>query len=109
MRQEKVVRGGAMTIEFEPTEDILAAASAIKTNNQRTVGFSLVERGDLARTREKLSRKKVDLIVYNPLDTMSSETIEGAFLWPDGHSEEFATIPKAKFAAKLITHCEELF
>ena len=56
----------------------------MKKPRQRTVGFSLVDRGDLGRTREKLIRKKLDLIVYNPLDTMSSQTIESVLLYPDG-------------------------
>jgi phosphopantothenoylcysteine synthetase/decarboxylase len=45
VRTEKVERGGTMTIELEATEDIAAAAGAVKKPHQRTVGFSLVERG----------------------------------------------------------------
>ena len=108
-RSEKVERGGTMTIELEATEDIAAAAGAMKKPQQRTVGFSLVERGNLARSREKMVRKKLDLIVYNPLDTMSSRTIESVLLWPDGRSEELPTRPKPDFADVLIRRCEELF
>ncbi|MBA3272262.1 MAG: phosphopantothenoylcysteine decarboxylase, partial [Chthoniobacterales bacterium] len=35
---EKVHRTGKLTIELEPTEDILAAAGAIKRADQRTIG-----------------------------------------------------------------------
>jgi phosphopantothenoylcysteine decarboxylase/phosphopantothenate--cysteine ligase len=106
---EKVARGGSLNIELEATEDIVAAASAIKRADQRTVGFSLVERGDLARTREKLARKKLDLIVYNPLDTMSSKTIESVFVYPDGRVDEFPMLSKSQFAPILIERCEKLF
>jgi phosphopantothenoylcysteine decarboxylase / phosphopantothenate---cysteine ligase len=109
VRTEKVERGGTMTIELEATEDILAAAGATKRPDQRTVGFSLVERGNLARSREKLVRKKLDLIVYNPLDTMSSRTIESVLLWPDGRSEALPTQPKADFARTLIDRATRLF
>jgi len=109
VRTEKVERGGTMTIELEATEDIAAAAGAIKKPHQRTVGFSLVERGNLARSREKMARKKLDLIVYNPLDTMSSTTIESVLLYPDGRSEELASRPKRDFAQTLMQRVRALF
>jgi len=109
VRAEKVERGGTMTIELEATEDIAAAAGAIKQRYQRTVGFSLVERGDLARSREKMARKRLDLIVYNPLDTMSSSTIESVILYPDGRSEELPTRRKREFADLLMQRAQELF
>jgi len=109
VQTEKVERGGTMTIKLEATEDIAAAAGAIKKPHQRTVGFSLVERGNLARSREKMARKKLDLIVYNPLDTMSSTTIESVLLWPDGRSEELASRPKRPLADLLMQRVRELF
>jgi phosphopantothenoylcysteine decarboxylase/phosphopantothenate--cysteine ligase len=109
VNEQKVERGGTMTIELESTEDILAAAGAMKQPDQRTIGFSLVKRGDLARSREKLRRKNADLIVYNPLDTMSSKTIESILLYPDGHSEELPTRAKAEFATVLIERAMALF
>jgi phosphopantothenoylcysteine decarboxylase / phosphopantothenate---cysteine ligase len=109
VRTEKVERGGTMVIELEATEDILAAAGRIKRPDQRTVGFSLVERGDLARSRSKLVKKNLDLIVYNPLDTMSSQTIESILLYPDGRSEELPLRGKDAFARVLIERCAALF
>jgi phosphopantothenoylcysteine decarboxylase / phosphopantothenate---cysteine ligase len=109
VRQEKVERGGTLTIELEATQDILAAAGAIKRPDQRTVGFSLVQRGQLERSREKLRRKNCDLIVYNPLDTMSSRTIESVLLYPDGRAEELPLRPKDQFASVLLQRAVELF
>lgn len=105
----KIERTGTLTIELEPTEDIVAAAGRIKQPHQRTVGFSLVERGDLARSRDKLTRKHLDLIVYNPLDTMSSSTIESVLLYPDGAGEELPLQPKESFATTLLARAEALF
>jgi phosphopantothenoylcysteine decarboxylase / phosphopantothenate---cysteine ligase len=109
VRTEKAERGGTMTIELEATEDIAAAAGAIKRPHQRTVGFSLVERGNLARSREKMARKNLDLIVYNPLDTMSSATIESVLLYPDGRADELPLRDKPSFAAVLLERAARLF
>ena len=106
---KKVERGGTLTIELEATEDIAAAAGRIKRPDQRSVGFSLVARGDMARTKEKLVRKNLDLIVYNPLDTMSGKTIESILLYPDGRTEELPMRDKAAFAEVLIARATALF
>ena len=105
----KIERGGNLTIELESTEDIAAAVGKIKQPHQRSIGFSLVTRGDLKRTKEKLIRKNFDLIVYNPLDTMSSKTIESILLWPDGRTEELPTREKAAFAQILLERAARLF
>jgi len=105
----KIGRGGTLTIECEATEDIAAAASDIKTPRQRTVGFSLEARGDITRAREKLRRKNLDLIVYNPTDTMNSSTIEAKLLYPDGRSEDFPSGSKADFADILLQRVVALF
>jgi phosphopantothenoylcysteine decarboxylase/phosphopantothenate--cysteine ligase len=105
----KVERGAIQTIELEPTEDILAAAGASKRPDQRTVGFSLVDKADLARSVEKLKRKNADLIVSNPLETMNSPTIEAVLLWPDGRSEEVPCRSKPLLADKLLERAVALF
>ena len=81
----------------------------MKRPDQRTIGFSLVQRGEQERSREKMRRKGCDLIVYNPLDTMSSATIESILLYPDGRAEDLAMRPKREFAEILIRRAEELF
>src|SRR2546423_2555768 len=95
----KLARQGSLTIECEPTDDIIAAAGKIKRPDQRTIGFSLESPGDSAtasptaidratdRAREKMLRKSLDLIVYNPTQTMDSPSIESILLYPDGRRE----------------------
>jgi phosphopantothenoylcysteine decarboxylase/phosphopantothenate--cysteine ligase len=109
VHQSKVERGEIQTIELEATEDILAAAGAIKRADQRTIGFSLVDKGDIARSVEKLKRKNADLIVSNPLETMNSPTIEAVLLWPDGRSEELPCRSKPLLADKLLERAVALF
>jgi phosphopantothenoylcysteine decarboxylase/phosphopantothenate--cysteine ligase len=54
------------TVTLEPTTDVLAELGSRRTNGQLIVGFAADhgERG-LERAREKLNRKRADLIVYN--------------------------------------------
>jgi phosphopantothenoylcysteine decarboxylase/phosphopantothenate--cysteine ligase len=106
---DKLARAASLTIECEPTEDILAAAGRIKRADQRTVGFSLEMEGNLPRAREKLLRKNLDLIVYNPTATMDSPDVRATLLWPDGHVEEFPAVSKAQFARLLLERLASLF
>jgi phosphopantothenoylcysteine decarboxylase/phosphopantothenate--cysteine ligase len=56
---------GAMSLEVEPTEDILMATRTSRSPGSVTVGFAL-ETGDaITKGRDKLQRKDLDLIVIN--------------------------------------------
>lgn len=57
--------GGAVSLELLPTEDILVGTLADRPAGLLTVGFAL-ETGDaIAKAKDKLGRKKLDLIVVN--------------------------------------------
>jgi phosphopantothenoylcysteine decarboxylase/phosphopantothenate--cysteine ligase len=106
---EKLARAGSLTIECEPTEDILAAVGAMKQPTQRTVGFSLEIEGNTARAREKLARKKLDLIVYNATETMESASVKAVLLWRDGRQEHVPALSKSEFGRLLLDRAEMLF
>ena len=99
---DKLGREGGLTIDCEPTEDIVAAAAKIKRPDQRIIGFSLESGGNLTRARQKLARKNLDLMVYNPLGTMNSEEVEPTLIWPDGREETMPRQSKKEFGAQLI-------
>ena len=99
---QKLGRSGPMTLELEPTEDIVAAATQSKRPDQKVIGFSLEAESDLARAREKLTRKKLDMIVFNPLRTMNSPTISASLLGSDGTEEDLPEQDKQSFARTLI-------
>lgn len=105
----KMDRGGRLTIECEPTPDIVAIAGASKTTNQRIVGFSLEMEGDLERARQKLDRKRLDLMVYNPVATMDSAQVQAVLLWPDGNRETLQPMEKREFARLLMERGTKLF
>ena len=109
IQKDKMARHGSLTIECEATEDIIAAAGAVKRPDQRTIAFSLEGRGNIDRAREKMLRKKADLMVYNPVETMSSATIEAVLLYPDGRSENLPCRSKADFADILLQRAVALF
>lgn len=106
---EKIARKGNLTIDCEATPDILAHASQLKRPDQRTVGFSLEAPGQLDRAREKLLRKKLDMIVYNPIQTMDSPAIQATLLYPDGRSESLPAAAKTEFAPLLLQRALALF
>lgn len=99
---------GPLTLELEPTEDIAAAASAARRPDQRIIGFSLERDGDLPRARHKLSAKRLDLIVYNPLPTMGSPDVTATLIWPDGREQNLPLTDKHAFARRLIAEAERL-
>lgn len=100
---------GPLTLNLEPTEDILAAAGAIKRSDQRTIGFSLVDPSDIERSRAKVARKHVDLLVHNPTDTMNSPSVAATMLYPDGRTEQVPSRDKRAFADMLVARAEALF
>jgi phosphopantothenoylcysteine decarboxylase/phosphopantothenate--cysteine ligase len=56
---------GAVSLDLEPTEDILLATTGRRKPDAVMVGFALETGGALAKGRAKLERKQLDLIVVN--------------------------------------------
>jgi phosphopantothenoylcysteine decarboxylase/phosphopantothenate--cysteine ligase len=62
----KLQRSGSLELSLEPTEDILAALAAKRSDGQTVVGFAAEHGGEaVERARDKLQRKGADLIVLN--------------------------------------------
>lgn len=99
---QKLGRGRSMTLELEPTQDIVAAAAKSKRPDQKVIGFSLEAESNVARAREKLIRKNLDMIVFNPLRTINSPTISASLLYRDGTQEDLPEQNKNAFAQTLI-------
>jgi phosphopantothenoylcysteine decarboxylase/phosphopantothenate--cysteine ligase len=98
-----------LKLELEPTPDLLAGVAARRRPDQFMVGFALEPREELlASARSKLERKKIDLVVGNPLETMDGETIEAMVLGKDGTEVRTpGVIDKVAFAAWLMGVIEE--
>lgn len=99
-----------LNLELIPTPDLLAEVAASRRPDQLIVGFALEPREELlASARAKLERKKIDLVVGNPLETMDSDTIEAIALGRDGSERRTpGTIAKAAFGEWLMDVIEDV-
>jgi phosphopantothenoylcysteine decarboxylase/phosphopantothenate--cysteine ligase len=95
---------GPLTLELEPTEDILSGLAGARADRQYVVGFALERPEELAASAAaKLARKRADAIVANPLETMDSADVDGRILFADGRtmSPPGGCMAKPAFAAWL--------
>jgi phosphopantothenoylcysteine decarboxylase/phosphopantothenate--cysteine ligase len=99
-------------VTLEPTVDVLRTLGERRTNGQVLIGFA-AEHGDqgLARAREKLERKRVDLVVYNDVsrsdigfDAGENEVV----LITAAGERRLAKAPKDQIASTIVDRAEEL-
>ncbi len=90
-----------LTLELEPTTDILAELGRRKTR-QVLVGFA-VETNDVETyALDKLRRKSLDLIVANEVSAFDAETNAVVILAADGSRERLPELPKRDVAAAIL-------
>jgi phosphopantothenoylcysteine decarboxylase / phosphopantothenate---cysteine ligase len=92
----KIKRQDSLNLNLQPTEDILAAITAQRGENQIVVGFAAEHGGDaIGRARAKLARKGADLIVLNDVSdpTIGFESAENAVTLVTARDE--IEVPKA--------------
>lgn len=115
----KLERGTGLTLELEPTPDILGQIARIARGTDREgdgsyepmsprpflVGFA-AETGSLDRAGEKLRRKGVDLIVANdvaePGSGFGTDTNRVTILDTDGGRDELPLLSKREVADRLL-------
>jgi phosphopantothenoylcysteine decarboxylase/phosphopantothenate--cysteine ligase len=99
-------------VELEPTHDVLQSLGERRTNGQVLVGFAAETGPDgLARAREKLSRKRVDLVVYNDVarDDIGFDSDENEVVLVTASGERrIEKAPKDRIAATIVDTAEEL-
>ena len=99
-------------LELEPTVDVLQSLGERRTNGQVLVGFA-AETGDggLGRAREKLGRKRVDLVVYNDVarDDIGFDADDNEIVLVTAEGERrVGKAPKDRIAAAIVDTAEEL-
>ncbi|HEY3335050.1 MAG TPA: bifunctional phosphopantothenoylcysteine decarboxylase/phosphopantothenate--cysteine ligase CoaBC [Candidatus Limnocylindrales bacterium] len=104
----KLTRGEGMTLELEPTEDILAeVGDRARDLGPRPVivGFA-AETGSLERAPDKLRRKGADLLVANdvsePGSGFGTDTNRVVILGADGSRDELPLLSKREVADRLL-------
>jgi phosphopantothenoylcysteine decarboxylase / phosphopantothenate---cysteine ligase len=99
-------------LELEPTADVLQSLGERRSDCQVLVGFA-AETGPegLARAREKLNRKRVDLVVYNDVarDDIGFDSAENEVVLVTASGERrVGKAPKDRIAATIVDTAEEL-
>ncbi len=106
-RAEKIKKGGRLTLELEPTPDLLSEVAARRRPGQVIVGFAAEESARLAAEAErKLRQKDLDLVVANPIDQpeagFETETNRVLILDRHGRRLELPLQPKEEIAEKIL-------
>ncbi len=110
----KLQRADGLTLELEPTPDVLAEVAALARSQEARpggsprpvlVGFA-AETGSLDRAPEKLRRKGVDLLVGNdvaePGSGFGTETNRVTILRADGARDDLPLLPKREVADRIL-------
>ncbi|HUR16702.1 MAG TPA: bifunctional phosphopantothenoylcysteine decarboxylase/phosphopantothenate--cysteine ligase CoaBC [Candidatus Limnocylindrales bacterium] len=106
---KKIARADGLTLQLEPTSDILAEAVQVATGRGQgrpfVVGFA-AETGSLERTREKAERKGVDLLVANDVAEEGSgfgtDTNRVTIVVPGKTDEPWPLMTKRQVADRLL-------
>jgi phosphopantothenoylcysteine decarboxylase/phosphopantothenate--cysteine ligase len=102
----------AWQVTLEPTADVLRTLGERRANGQVLIGFA-ADHGEkgLARAREKLERKRVDLVVYNDVSRadvgFDADDNEVTLVSAAGE-RLLEKAPKDRIAAAIVDTAEEL-
>jgi phosphopantothenoylcysteine decarboxylase/phosphopantothenate--cysteine ligase len=98
--------GRAITIELEPTKDILADIGAKKKKGQVIVGFAMETDNVTRNAKKKLREKNLDLIVANDITAPGSgfalETNVAALIDRSGKVDQLPLLAKRQVAERII-------
>ena len=93
----------ALMLSLRPTPDIAATLGSLKKPNQRTIGFALQDRQAQDRAREKMTAKKLDMIVLNRLDALNADQSAYEILRAgQGAFEDWGTLTKTDCAVRIF-------
>ena len=105
----KTPRGEGLSIQLEPTPDLVAGCAKIKRADQTIIAFALEDPTLLeSRAVEKMQRKKVDAILANPLQTMDAGDIEPILFYADGRRDQPGRMAKTQLAKWLVSKIDSV-
>jgi phosphopantothenoylcysteine decarboxylase/phosphopantothenate--cysteine ligase len=94
-----------LSLELNPTIDILNSLSRAKKSGQKIIGFALETDNAIKNARAKLKDKNLDLIVLNIVKGMTpfdNDTNEVTIIDKKGKAESIPRMSKTELAVKLI-------
>jgi phosphopantothenoylcysteine decarboxylase / phosphopantothenate---cysteine ligase len=100
-----------LTLELEPTKDILKELGSTK-NGKVLVGFAAETENHIQNGLEKLKAKNLDLIVVNPASgpdsAFDSDMNHATIIDAAGHTEEIPVVSKKVMADKILDRVVQL-
>ncbi len=109
--EQKLRRAGPLTLELEPTEDILSELVRHRAPGMLVVGFAAETEDALASGRAKLLRKGADAIVLNDVSRegvgFDSDRNAATFLTPTT-ATELPEMSKRVLADRILTEVRQL-
>ena len=111
-QEQKVKKSGAaMTLELEPTQDILAELGRRK-GNRLLIGFAAETENLHAEARRKLQAKNCDMVVANrvglPGTGFESDTNAVSLVFASGETREIPLASKRSIAGTILTEAARL-
>ena len=101
---------GPLVVNLSPTDDILVSTRDLRKAGSLVVGFALETGDGVAKAREKLARKGLDLIVVNdalePGAGFEVDTNRVTILDREGGRWEVPLASKDRVAAEILTRVE---
>jgi phosphopantothenoylcysteine decarboxylase/phosphopantothenate--cysteine ligase len=98
------VHGAKYNVELIKNMDLLKAL-AKKKRNKQLVGFSLEDRDGLARAREKMKVKDLDMIVLNTTAAVGHDRIKASILRKKGKPLVLPELTKWQLANHILDEC----
>jgi phosphopantothenoylcysteine decarboxylase/phosphopantothenate--cysteine ligase len=101
---QKVKKGKeGLSLSLVRTPDILAEVAKVRRAGQVVVGFAAETENLVENARDKLQRKRLDLIVANDArQAMGAATNQVMLVGVDGSVEELPLLPKAEVASRIV-------
>ena len=98
-----------LTLDLVRTTDILAQVADLRRADQVVVGFAAETQDLLPNAREKLQRKRLDLIVANDArQAMGADTNQVTLIGADGSVRELPVLPKETVAEQVLDRVTDL-
>ena len=108
--EQKIKKGeGSLSVDLVRTPDILAEVSEVRCTDQVIVGFAAETENLVDNARDKLRRKRLDLIVANDArKAMGSATNQVTLLDAQGSVDELPELSKAEVAEHILDRIDVL-
>lgn len=97
----------SFSMALEPTPDIASELIAHRSPGQVSIGFALESGEGRTRAKEKLKRKRFNLVVLNGPPSMGADQAEFSALAADGKWQSWGELDKRECARRILDFAEQ--